>query len=200
MKFYAILLCLLVVLGSCKDENSRQVNEQDFETGQNDTSTISDSDSERSAIEASNEGNKDEALDSTGNDFNNRQESSTAITSGITYVKTNVNDANCTCYCLQLAMDNNTELCLLEDEMYVNARYAKAGSNVNIYFRSPSSKNKNAELPWDDFDTNTPIAVLSPGENGEMNLDWKGFTVEGELAVDYAVYGKKTLEGTYKKQ
>jgi len=31
-------------------------------------------------------------------------------------------------------------------------------------------------------------------------LDWKGFYIDGELAVDYAIYGKKTLEGTYKKQ
>jgi hypothetical protein len=33
-----------------------------------------------------------------------------------------------------------------------------------------------------------------------MVLDWKGFSIDGELAVDYAIFGKKTLEGTYKKQ
>ena len=97
-------------------------------------------------------------------------------------------------------MNKSTELCLSEDEIYINARYAQAGDGVNMYYVSPSNKKTNEDLPWKEFDTNTPIAVLSAGKNGNMVLDWKGFSIDGELAVDYAIYGKKTLEGTYKKQ
>jgi zinc D-Ala-D-Ala carboxypeptidase len=33
-----------------------------------------------------------------------------------------------------------------------------------------------------------------------MELDWLGFTINGDLAMDYAIFGKKTLEGQYKKK
>jgi len=198
MKFYASLLCLMLVLVSCKDEDNNQEDKPYFEIEQNENDNTSEPGSEKSDSEIN--FNEDESIDSPDNTSKNKMESSEAITSGTTYVKIDENDANCRCYCVVLDMNNNTELCLSEDKMFINARYAKSGNNVNIYYVNPSAKNTNEDLPWEDFDTNTPIAVLSPDENGNMELDWKGFSIDGELAVDYAIYGKKTLEGTYKKQ
>lgn len=188
----------MLVLVSCKDEDKNQEDEPNFEIEQKENDNTSEPGTEKSDSEINY--NEDESIDSPDNTSKNKMESSGAITRGTTYVKIDENDANCRCYCVVLDMSNNTELCLSEDKIFINARYAKSGNDVNIYYVNPSAKNTNEELPWEDFDTNTPIAVISPGENGNMELDWKGFSIDGELAVDYAIYGKKTLEGTYKKQ
>jgi hypothetical protein len=200
MKFYASLLCLMLVLASCKDKDKSQENDTNFKTEQHENNSTYETNSEKSESAVMQGENKDEAIDSASKDSNNKIESSEVINPGTTFLKIDKSDANCSCYCIELDMSNNTELCLLEDEMYIKARYSKSGNDVNMYYLSPSNKNTNKDLPWEDFDTNTPIAVLSPGENGNMELDWKGFSIDGELAVDYAIYGKKTLEGTYKKQ
>lgn len=190
----------MLVLISCKDEDKNQENEVDSETEQNENYNISETSTKESNSERTYSDKEDESIDSPDRESNNKTQSSEVIASGTTYVKTDENDANCSCYCIELDMNNNTELCLSENKMYINARYAKSGDLVNMYYINPSNKNTNKDLPWEDFDTNTPIAVLSPGENGNMDLDWKGFSINGQLAVDYAIYGKKTLEGTYKKK
>lgn len=189
MKFYSSLFCLFLILFSCKNEESNQNEELNLETEKSVNNNISEVEPKRSNAEGI----------SSASDENNTEVSEANI-SGNTYIKIDESDANCNCYCLELDMNKSTELCLSEDEIYINARYAQDGEGVNMYYVSPSNKNTNEDLPWKKFDTNTPIAVLSAGENGNMVLDWKGFSIDGELAVDYAIYGKKTLEGTYKKQ
>lgn len=120
---------------------------------------------------------------------------------GARYIRTDQQeDTECSCYCLELNFTGTTELCLVEDEMYINSRFKKNGDEIKIFFSGPSGRNRNEELPWDDFDENEPVAILTSGSNGNLELDWKGFTIDGELAVDYAIYGKKTLEGTYSKK
>jgi len=200
MKFYASLLCLILVLVSCKNEDKKQDEKTNNETEQNENQKTSGVNTKKNNSEIDYNENEESSIDSPDKKSNNSSGSSKAAVSGETYVKIDEKDANCNCYCLELNMNNNTELCLSEDEIYITARYSKSGNNINMYYANPSSKNTNEELPWEDFDTNTPIAVLSPTDNGNLELDWKGFSINGELAVDYAIYGKKTLEGTYKKQ
>ena len=79
---------------------------------------------------------------------------------------------------------------------------AKSGNRVsNIFLVNPSAKNlEGKDMPWDKFDKNTPIATLTSKPNGEVEMDWLGFSINGDLAIDYAILGKKTLEGTYKKK
>jgi hypothetical protein len=55
-------------------------------------------------------------------------------------------------------------------------------------------------VPFNTFDTTVPIAVLTQTSNNTLTLDWKGFSVNGDLAVDYAILGKKNLEGKFVKQ
>ncbi len=113
------------------------------------------------------------------------------------YRRVDAEDEDCSCSCFELHMDQNSELCLKKDEIYIQARFSKdADGKLNVFYVKPSEKNTNDKLPWDKFDTNKPIAVLTPSGKG-LELDWKGFSIGGELAVDYALYGKKTLEGTY---
>ncbi|OEY73118.1 hypothetical protein [Salegentibacter salarius] len=200
MKFYASLFCLFLILVSCKNEESNQNEELNSKTEKSVNNNIPEVEPKRSNAEGISSTSDENGSESTDGNSENNTEVSEANISGNTYIKIDESDANCNCYCLELDMNKSTELCLSENEIYINARYAQAGDDVNMYYASPSNKNTNEDLPWKEFDTNTPIAVLSAGKNGNMVLDWKGFSIDGELAVDYAIYGKKTLEGTYKKQ
>ncbi len=111
-------------------------------------------------------------------------------------------DSSCTCYCLDVNYNLNSEICLTPSKMYIDIRMAEASNNLtNIYLVAPSSKNKEGkDIPWAKFDKNTPIATITPKGNGDIELDWLGFSMNGDLAIDYAILGKKTLEGNYKKK
>lgn len=111
-------------------------------------------------------------------------------------------DNSCTCYCVNINYTGNSELCLSPSKMYINIRMAKkSNQNTDIFFVSPSSKNtEGKDIPWSKFDKNVPIATITSKENGEIDLDWLGFSINGDLAIDYAILGKKTLEGNYKKK
>lgn len=111
-------------------------------------------------------------------------------------------DSNCGCYCLDLNDSANPELCLVPDEMYITTRLERKNDNsINVFLVGPSAKNtKGKDIPWEKFDKNVPIATISPSSNGEIDMDWLGFMINGDLAMDYAIYGKKTLEGNYKRK
>lgn len=197
MKVYASLFCLILTLASCKNEEKNHENKINPNTEKSVNNNISEFEPKRTNSEDT---DKEGKINSPREGSKKKAGKSEMKVSGSTYVKNEISDANCNCYCLKLKENNKTELCLSEDKIYINASYKKSGSTVNFYYLSPANKNTIQELPWKDFDTNIPIAILSPDEDGNMKLDWKGFSINGELALDYAIYGKKTLEGTYKKR
>ena len=132
----------------------------------------------------------------------NKKETTTTTSGSIsgTYLNTeHQEDTSCKCYCIEVTTAGSSELCL-KDRMYINARFKQNGSNIEIYYTGKSSGTDEKDIPWDKFETGTPIAVLSPEPNGILKLNWKGFSIDGEIAIDYALLGKKTLEGTYKKK
>jgi hypothetical protein len=110
--------------------------------------------------------------------------------------------ADCSCECIEISYDRATEWCIDKDKMYINAMCKKTGDNTaDVYFVSASRENSpDRVLPWNEFDTNTPVATLTFQQDGSAELDWLGFSKNGEVVTDYALYGKKTLEGTYKKE
>lgn len=191
MRKILLLVSVLVLSTSCKDEQKTKVDAK----GDNESIQIK-----------SNSENSSQPITNTRNDGNN--DSTTApskqiavadISSG-TYIKTDSEKSDCDCNCLEIDLSKNTELCLSKDGIYVDTRVEKTNEGeMRFYFEAPSSKNTNKDLPWDKFDKDQPIAILSFDNNGALSLDWKGFNINGELAVDYALYGKKTLEGSYKK-
>ncbi|WP_081209023.1 hypothetical protein [Salegentibacter sediminis] len=205
MRNYLILFSLALVLVSCKNEKENQdtddirMTEQENEGYSNPNQDMPDSPRETSRNtneedwERENMESPDDLSDA------NSEEESTGSVSNSKYVKVDESDVNCECYCVDIISSGQSELCLKENEIYINARFSQSGNTTLVYFSAPSAKNTNDELPWEDFDTNTPIAEITPTADG-MDLDWKGFSINGELAVDYAIYGKKTLEGSYKKQ
>ena len=125
-----------------------------------------------------------------------------ASTAG-TYIKIGEEgDRNCNCYCLDLNTAGNKELCLVPGEMYITTRFQKNNDNsFDVYLVDPSARNtQGKDMPWKDFDRSSPIAKIVSKTNGEMDFDWLGFKINGDLAMDYAIFGKKTLEGQYKKK
>ncbi|MCM4155898.1 hypothetical protein [Gramella sp. AN32] len=138
------------------------------------------------------------SLDSTPNNRpTDNPTINTTIASG-TYIRTN-GGSTCNCNCLDIALNNTSELCLVPNEIYINARYEKVGNNIEVYYSGNSAKTTKKDLPWNKFDKTVPIAILTSNGN-TSELDWKGFSMNGEVAVDYALLGKKNLEGSYKKQ
>lgn len=108
----------------------------------------------------------------------------------------------CNCYCLEISFSTPTQLCIAPDDIYINARFTPNGNaKANVYFvEMVRSETKENEIPWGDLDKNTPIATAELQPDGTLKFDWLGFAINGELAVDYAIFGKKSLEGIYKKR
>ncbi|MBK5193105.1 MAG: hypothetical protein JJE07_07810 [Flavobacteriaceae bacterium] len=192
MKFKLILTTIgcLFILGSCKNQDSADHNS---ETG--------------SALEKS----RSESLTESGNNKDHSKTGSTSKTDSKDsagtiegqYIRIGEEaDFNCECYCLDLNFTSTSELCLSPDNIYINVKFEKANSNViNVFLVNPSDINSEGEkIPWDKFDRNIPIATITPQPNGELDLDWLGFSINGDLAMDYAIFGKKTLEGKFKKK
>lgn len=116
--------------------------------------------------------------------------------------KENAGGIACNCDCLEISFTTTSELCISKDQMSISAKFVKtSGNTADVFLVEPANvENSKDKLPWETFDRSTPIATLDLQPNGSMVLDWKGFHINGELATDYAIYGKKTLEGTYQKQ
>lgn len=199
MRVPVIILCLFFFITACNDskkndkpENPDSQNESVEDKYDSDTSK-EDQNSDQTNTDSLTEEIPD------GKDSEEKSENSSGALSGLYIKSDHQEDSNCKCYCIDVKVNSTSELCLTEDKLYINGRFEQSGNNINIYYSGKSSKNTNTEIPWDKFETGTPIAVLSPAGNG-LELDWKGFSIDGEIAIDYALYGKKTLEGTYKKK
>ena len=119
------------------------------------------------------------------------------INSG-TYIKESASAAN-DCNVLDIDLSASKEICLVEGEIYANVRYQKDGEKINVFYDSVSSKTSRKDIPWNKFDQNKPIAVITSSGNNQISLDWQGFSINQETAVDYALLGKKNLEATYNK-
>lgn len=119
-----------------------------------------------------------------------------------TYIKVGEEgDHNCGCYCLDINFTSESELCLVKDDMYINSRFQKSGENtMNVFLVKPSDRNKQNDIPFENFDTGSPIATITQLSNGELELNWLGFKSNGDLIANYAIYGKKTLEGIYRRK
>lgn len=203
---FPILLSFLIIT-SCRNEEQKEDDIISPET-ENTFETNDPSGNERISSPASSAGSsqsveKAEEPGSGANDVNssNLETSARAISEG-KYIKEGETDPSCACYCIDINFSANNELCLQDETIYINSRMSRGKDGLmNIYLMEAASRNTEGDdIPWDDFDKNTPIATITPIANGQIELDWLGFTINGDLAMDYAIYGKKTLEGIYKKK
>lgn len=204
--FYTIVFCFLFLL-SCRDNDSRD-HQNDLNTEENEFSPVDRNIPREGIDDAEMEENAGTVRERTPNtksnepaERNTENQTTRAALTG-QYIKTGEeSDSNCNCYCLDLS-SNTAELCLVNGKMYVNTRLQKNPNNtIDVFLVEPSGRNTDGkDIPWNDFDRNSAIATIKPTSNGEMEFDWLGFKINGDLAIDYALFGKKTLEGTYKKK
>lgn len=212
MKNFLPALFLFFLLIGCKN-GEKNSPDPDFDSGRTFTETESDTSSDTSFENNSNTGNdnnnrgNEEDLanpdkEISSEDRNNQTANKTAPLTGNFIKVGEENDTSCSCYCLEVVYNTPSEMCLTPDKMYITVNYKKGSGNIiNVHLTDPSPKNtEGTDIPWKDFDRTVPIATLSPRSNGEMDLDWLGFTINGDLAMDYALYGKKTLEGQYRQK
>lgn len=190
LKLIITTFCFLLILGSCKNQGSGDNNSETgsgLEKPQSESTTESGSDKDHSKTESI---SKTDSKDSTG-------------TIEGQYIRIGQEaDLNCECYCLDLNFTSNSELCLSPDKIYINVKFEKTNNNlINVYLIDPSDiSSEGDKIPWAKFDKNIPVATITPLPNGELDLDWLGFSINGDLAMDYAILGKKTLEGKFKKK
>lgn len=201
MKLRSILPVLfgLLIIVACKNDGNQDDSLESLERQENkkDGERTPSPSGEQNRSASGEDASPD---DSVKNDPD-RAVSNTSQPSEGTYVKDGEKDANCECYCVDLTFTGTTELCLKEGTIFITARMSRGENGaVNIFLVEPAARNSEGrDIPWEEFDRNVPIATIST-KNGKMDLDWLGFTINGDLAMDYAIYGKKTLEGTYKKK
>lgn len=117
------------------------------------------------------------------------------------FIKVDAENNVCECNCIELNFQGPTKLCIDQNAgIDIQVKFSKDNDVVNIHYLNGSGniEEKNP-IPWSDFDKNNIIATIT--RNGsQLNLDWKGFTIDQKLATDYAILGKKNLEGTYKRK
>ncbi len=201
MKLFFTVLTMIFMLSSCKTDTEKDVRDQEFSLEE-----------EISETENKNRENQNNATsrqeDTSGlnspKEESNSKNNSTATLAG-NYIKAGLeNDANCTCYCLDVQFNSTSQLCLTPDKMYINVRFEKVNEKLgNVYLIAPSDRNTEGDaIPWSKFSRNIPVATITSTSqnNGEIDFDWLGFTINGDIAKDYALFGKKTLEGKYIKK
>ena len=117
------------------------------------------------------------------------------------FIKVDAENNVCDCNCIELNFQGPATLCIDQNAgIDIQVKFTKDNDVVNIHYLNGSGniEEKNP-IPWADFDKNNIIATIT--RNGsQLNLDWKGFTIDQKLATDYAILGKKNLEGTYKRK
>jgi len=111
------------------------------------------------------------------------------------------NNTNCNCNCLDIDFDVIKNLCIDEKSgISIQVEYRNTSNKIEmIYLNGKGNIEEKNPIPWSDFDKNSVVAEITPNGN-QIQLDWKGFTINNELATDYAILGKKNLEGNYKRK
>ncbi len=186
-----LLAVILTTISSCKQEQEKEAEGYD---------AITNTGTQSSPVESGIGGEEDVPMETSSGITENAPTTINEEIYGRFFKSDKGNKSNCSCYCLDIDFTKSTTLCLVPDKMYINSRFEKQSDNsINVYFEGPGQiTNTDKEIPWEKFDNNEPIAKITRSSNGNIELDWLGFTINNDLAIDYAMYGKET-EGTYKK-
>ncbi|MFV9482950.1 hypothetical protein ACNI3T_03880 [Christiangramia sp. ASW11-125] len=186
-KTCTICLTMLTITG-CKDSTNSEI-----ENKAEDTITT-----HKNGFKDLNEQSSDQAEEASITGTTSTAEKKNTDYSGTYTNLAFAEESNCECYCLEIEAGKSSEICLKPGELYMEADFRKVGNEIHVFYKGASVKSKQNDIPWNDLDTGTAVATFSKVSANQYKLDWKGFQIDGKTAVDYALLGKKTLEGTYK--
>ncbi|WP_010230415.1 hypothetical protein [Gillisia marina] len=200
-------LAITLIFTSCKDSSTSE-NDSNIEVVSDenlnsdmDSDNIKDSNTSTETEDISNDtnisatSNTSETPNTNPSEGKTKPTNSSANLSGA-YIKIGEEmDNSCSCYCVNINYVGNSEMCLTPSKIYINTRMVKSNNQTtNVFLVNPSSNNSEGkDIPWSKFDKNAPIATITSKENGELELDWLGFSINGDLAIDYAILGKKNF-------
>lgn len=111
--------------------------------------------------------------------------------------------SGCDCNCLTINLTQTQNLCIDKEaniNIEVKFKEAEKSDLVVYYVNGKGNMEGQKDIPWADFDKNSPLATINFTSPNSFKLDWKGFMQNGEIAMDYAVLGKKNLEGKYTRK
>jgi len=192
MRILLILIGALVIFSCKNNTQSTEDTSVDIKTG----TAIKDTREEAEAIE-------NDAIENEDNRTNTSDDKNLEISGELpngTYINTENEDADTGCNMLMLNYSAPTSLCIDKEGITISVNYKKNGQNTEVFFNGLVENKSDKKIPFNTFDKNVPIAVITQKTNNSLTLDWKGFSVNGDLAIDYAILGKKNLEGDFKKQ
>lgn len=187
MKYYFSFLLIFLLLLACKQEKKEKTRAKENNQIENPTpGKMEDTSSANDRLKDKKELPKKSSI----TDYEGR------------FIKTGESITSCDCNCFDLSFSSPTQLCINKEDMYILSRIEKTGPQEAAIFLIDPVKEEEMEknLPWSEFERDLPIATLKINQDASLELDWIGFSKDGKLAVDYAIFGKKTLEGTYKRE
>jgi len=217
MKKYYTLLLVLASLFACKDDvksnQDQMLNKDKLEVSGNSNPKTNPSTSETNRDMSVETNTKMDSEMETMNEDSNEETMAEADTKMVSakdfsgsFQRSDDEKlmGNCDCNCVNVSLTAVSMLCLdKESNINIKVKFKKSStSDLDIYYVSGSGKLKGIEedIPWKDFDTTAPLATIDFTDSDHFMLDWKGFMKNGEIAMNYAVLGKKNLEGNYKRK
>ena len=181
--FFAVMgLVVCLVIAGCRDKSTYESNIQ------------SDNSLKRSSKPIQNDNTTENSEDAKEDN-----KAAKTIQEG-TYVNISNIDVIANCSMVIIDYAKPTPLCIEKDDIIINVRYVRRKDDVALFLDSVVKDLSDKEVPFEKFDKTIPIATLAVNSNKTLTLDWKGFYHNGDIATDYALLGKKHLEGTFKQQ
>ncbi|MDR6302198.1 hypothetical protein [Mesonia maritima] len=184
MKILLVLAISLLSFSGCKEDKSNDSNSMEYTESERDISENNVEDKKGIEVE---EENEEKIIASSGMYQRIREDKK---------------GEGCNCDCLTIDFNAPQSICIDEEsglKIQVNFRKENNQEITMYYVKGAGETKVLKKIPWEKFDKGKPLAKINFTDNNHFTLDWIGFTLDDEVAVDYAILGKKNLEGEFQK-
>ncbi|WP_121667621.1 hypothetical protein [Mesonia aquimarina] len=188
MRLFPLILLTFFLFTNCKEDNSEKKTEQFSNEISEDESENPSSTNQHNSPHKKSSDSKTKPVKAISGMFQRVNEDSTP--------------GSCNCDCLSIDFSNPQSLCIDKEsglEIQVNYKKMDNGKVAMYLVEGNGDTEVLKKIPWEKFDKNKPLAKIDFTDTNRFTLDWVGFMLNGEVAVDYAILGKKNLEGDFQK-
>ena len=188
MRLFSFILLTLFLFTNCKEDASEKKTEQ-F------SNEISEDEPEKPSSINQHNSSQSKSTDSKTKPIK-------AISEMFQRVNEDGISGSCNCDCLTIDFSSPQSLCIDKGsglKIQVNYKKLNNGKVAMYLFEGKGGTKVLKKIPWEKFDKTKPLAKINFTDKNHFTLDWIGFTLDDEVAVDYAILGKKNLEGDFQK-